>query len=88
MLWSLLFISGFRPSDLCENQSPETDSSDIYNQAKSSKSALHCESATLSESFLAQLVTIHLSRSDKVSFCDGSLLVVRPLTIDLNDISS
>ena len=34
-------------------------------------------------SFLA-----HLSRSDKVSFCDRSLSVVRPLTIDLNDNSS
>ena len=30
----------------------------------------------------------HLSRSDKVSFCDqSSSVVVRPLTIDLNDIS-
>ena len=33
-------------------------------------------------SFLA-----HLSRSDKVSFCDRSSSVVRPLTIDLNDMS-
>ena len=32
----------------------------------------------------------HLSHSDKVSFCDRSLSVVRrrPLTIDLNDNSS
>ena len=31
----------------------------------------------------------HLSRSDNVSFCDRSSSVVRrPLTIDLNDISS
>ena len=33
----------------------------------------------------------HLSRNDKMSFCDRSSSVVRrrrPLTIDLNDISS
>ena len=34
-------------------------------------------------------VLAHLSRSDKVSFCDRSLSIIRrPLTIDLNDNSS
>ena len=30
----------------------------------------------------------HMSRSDKVSFCDRSSSVIRLLTIDLNDNSS
>ena len=36
----------------------------------------------------AHVLLAHLSRSDKVSFCDQSLSVVHPLTIDLNDNSS
>ena len=32
-----------------------------------------------------KLFLAHLSHSDKVSFCDRSSSVVRPLTIDLND---
>ena len=42
--------------------------------------------------FVCVCLLAHLSRSDKVSFCDRSLSVVlpsmRPLTIDLNDNSS
>ena len=49
-----------------------------------------CERAVMGLESLSILLLFlaHLSHSDKVSFCDRSLSVVRLLTIDLNDNSS